>query len=179
MAWKMICTTWLTLLFAGIACANVVCFDGVCRTVETGPLQESSSVQPKADVKRGAFARTILWPINHWKPITAVIVPMASSASATYEAHECRERKNAGIAFCEGGYGEFAAREGVRAGVSFTMAMMSLYGLKHHYKEWALPFTGWSAFNIYTAIHESQIGCPVGTHPVYGTKYNCSPNYSW
>jgi hypothetical protein len=106
---------------------------------------------------------------------------LGASAANTYESHECRMRKDAGIAFCNGGYGPFAARQGINFGTAVLMTGLSLWGRHEGFKEWAAPSLGFTAYNTYEAVHQSQIGCPAGTVPVYGTKYNCEPAYknSW
>jgi hypothetical protein len=104
---------------------------------------------------------------------------MASSIAATYQAHKCRQRPNAGIAFCDGGYGEFAAREGVRNVGQAGLVAISLWGRHEGYPEWFAPSAGYAGYNISVAWRQSQIGCPAGEEPVYGSKYNCQPKDSW
>ena len=81
--------------------------------------------------------------------------PVATSLWATHEGHLCRQRTD--VAFCSGGYGPFAAREGVRGGVSITLTGLSWWGHKQGYKEWFAPAVGMATFNSVVAIQQSRV----------------------
>lgn len=103
-------------------------------------------------------------------------VSMASSIAATIEINHCRKRPNAGIAFCDGGYGEYKAREWVRNVGQAGMVAFSMYGRKQGYPEWFVPALAFAGYNISVAVRQSELGCKAGFEPVYGTKYNCQPS---
>lgn len=138
-------------------------------------LYSGTMLAQEPDAKHGKFATAVLWIPQHWRPIAATVFVMGSSVAATHWSHECREKF--GPAPCEGGYGAYSAREGVRGGMSLTMDLMSLYGRKKGYKEWLLPAGAWGVYNVYVAAHQAGIGCPTGEHFVYGTKFTCIENY--
>lgn len=106
-----------------------------------------------------------------WRALTVVGISLGSSVAATHEAHACRQRF--GPAPCEGGYGEFAAREGLRFGMSAGMSALSLWGRHEGFKEWPVWAAGFGAYSTYVAVHQTTIGCPVGEHFLYGTKKTC------
>ena len=113
------------------------------------------------------------------KKVWAVIgSSIASSAVATKEAHDCRLRKDAGISFCNGGYGPFAAREVVRMAGALGTDALGLWGRHMGIKEWSALPLGYSGFNVYVAAQQAGIGCKAGTWPVWGTKYDCQP-WTW
>jgi hypothetical protein len=102
---------------------------------------------------------------------------VASSAVATKEAHDCRER--VGIGFCSGGYGPFAARETVNMIGTIGTDALGLWGRHMGIKEWFVLPVGYTVYNTYTAYDQTLKGCPAGQVPVYGTKYTCQPEYAW
>ncbi len=108
-----------------------------------------------------------------WKVWAVIGTSIASSAVATKEAHDCRMRPNAGISFCQGGYGEFKARESVRMGTSLLLDGIGIWGRHEGYKEWPSFALGFTGYNTYVAAQQAGIGCKAGTWPVWGTKYNC------
>jgi hypothetical protein len=110
---------------------------------------------------------------------TVIGISLGASAAATYEAHECRLRN--GIAPCDGGYGEFKAREIVRA-VSTVGEDAIALGMRHQdiaAKYWLPVALGFPAYNTYVAVHESLKGCPAGEEFLYGTKFTCVPENYW
>lgn len=112
-----------------------------------------------------------------WKVWRMVGTSIASSAMATREAHDCRMRKNAGIAFCQGGYGEFAARESIRMAGSLALDGVGILGRHWGIREYTIFADGWSINNTRIAAQQAGIGCKAGTYPEYGTKYNCLPDW--
>lgn len=109
-----------------------------------------------------------------WKVLTVIGVSLAADAVATHEIHECRLRE--GVAFCDGGYGEFAAREVVRA-VSTAGEDAIALGMRHDgqaFKYWAPVALGLPAYNTYVAYDETLKGCPTGYWPLWGTKFTCT-----
>jgi hypothetical protein len=108
-----------------------------------------------------------------WKVWRMIGFTVGSDIARTYEGHKCRERKNAGIAFCDGGYGPYAAREAVVDGGGLLLDGIGIWGRHMGIKEYSLFADGFSGYNTYVAYHEASLGCKAGTWPVWGTKYNC------
>jgi DNA-binding CsgD family transcriptional regulator len=108
-----------------------------------------------------------------WKVWLVVGVSLGSSAAATHWSHECREKF--GPAPCQGGYGAFAGREGVRFGTSAVMSGLAIWGYREGYPEWWVPAVGFGGYNTYVAIGQTRVGCPAGQEFVYGTKFTCKP----
>jgi hypothetical protein len=105
---------------------------------------------------------------------------VGSSIAATHEAHQCRLRF--GPAPCDGGYGEFRAREWVRFGSSIGLTALSLWGRHQDIKVWAAPSTAFSSYNTSVAVRQARIGCPAGQHFLEGTKFTCvtgPSEYPW
>jgi hypothetical protein len=107
-----------------------------------------------------------------------IAISIGSDWAATRQAHECRQRQNAGIAFCDGGYGEFKAREIERGVATLGFTTLSVTARKAGFSDWFMPSSLFNGYNITVAYRQSQIGCPAGELPVYGTKYNCQPEYA-
>lgn len=129
--------------------------------------------------------KPILW--KHHNPVKAVAralfskktavafvlaAPLAASLVATQEAHECRVRN--GVAPCSGGYGPFAAREGLRFGLSLGFGALSAYGHHEGYKEWFIMAGGMAAWNGVDAYRQANKSCPRGYHFLPGTKFTCT-----
>jgi hypothetical protein len=108
-----------------------------------------------------------------WKAWTFIGISLSSSAAATHWSHECREKF--GPAPCQGGYGAFAAREGVRFGTAVILTGHGLWGRREGYKDWAVFALGFAAYNTSVAYRQTLVGCPAGQEFVYGTKFTCKP----
>jgi hypothetical protein len=111
-----------------------------------------------------------------WKVILGLGISIGASGAATYEAHECRLR--VGVAPCDGGYGEFKAREIVRFAGTVGEDAIAL-GMRHQgfaFKYWAPVMFGFPAYNTSVAIRQPLISCPTGEKFLYGTKYTCIPD---
>jgi hypothetical protein len=104
----------------------------------------------------------------------AVGVNLGASLVATKQIHDCRLRE--GIAFCDGGYGEFKAREITRGlggiGLDFLGAWGQSQGVSD--KVAFIPAFVYAGYNAYVAYDQGLKGCPAGEWPVYGTKYTCT-----
>jgi hypothetical protein len=113
-----------------------------------------------------------------WKVWTVIGISLGSSIAATHNAHDCRLVN--GIAPCDGGYGEFRAREILRFGGSAGIVGVGLWGRHQGFKEWAIPALGFAGYNASVAFRQSRIGCPAEEHFLYGTKFTCVANQpSW
>lgn len=106
-----------------------------------------------------------------WKAWTVMGVSLGSSAAATHYSHTCRQQF--GPAPCQGGYGPFKAREGLRFGLSAGLTAISLELRHQDDKVWPLIPIGFAAYNTSVAFRQSKIGCPAGQEFVYGTKFTC------
>lgn len=109
--------------------------------------------------------------LNVWRMIGMTV---GSDIARTRQGHECRQRRNAGIAFCEGGYGPFAAREAVMDAGGLVLDGIGIWGRHMGIKEYSMFADGFTGYNTYVAAKQASIGCSAGTYPVYGTKYNCT-----
>jgi hypothetical protein len=105
-------------------------------------------------------------PKKHWykdpKVLLVIGAAIASSAVATHEIHDCRAKGR--IELCPGGgYGPFPAREGARAGMTFTLAGVSL-GMRHNgWKEWVLPSLVATGINTFAAVSAARKNIPLST----------------
>jgi hypothetical protein len=111
-----------------------------------------------------------------WKPLTVLGYAVGSGVANIVETNGCRAR--VGISPCNGGYGALTARNALNLGTSVGFGFLSILGRHWGFKEWAAPSVMFSTYQTYEAVHQSTIGCPAGQHYLYGTKYNCVPNYS-
>jgi hypothetical protein len=112
-----------------------------------------------------------------WKPLSVLGLAVGSGIANIKETDGCRAR--VGISPCNGGYGALTARNYLNLGASVGFAFISIWGRHMGFKEWAAPSLGFSTYQTYEAVHQATIGCPVGQHYLYGTKYTCVPNYIW
>jgi hypothetical protein len=112
-----------------------------------------------------------------WKSWAVIGASIGSSLAATHNAHDCRTKF--GPAPCDGGYGEFKAREIARGVTSIGMTSISLWGRHQHFKEWSLPALGFAGYNASVAYRQTQKGCPAGEEYVYGTKFSCTAADTW
>lgn len=106
-----------------------------------------------------------------WKAWAVVTASLGSSAAATHWSHGCREKF--GPAPCQGGYGAFAAREGVRFGTAAILTGHALWGRREGYRDWPVFALGFAAYNTSVAYRQTLVGCPAGQEFVYGTKFTC------
>lgn len=130
------------------------------------------------------LAAAIMTPVVSAKPWykdakvwTVIGLSVGSSITATYEIHKCREKF--GPAPCNGGYGEFKAREIARGATSVGLTAISLWGRHEGFKEWSIFSVGFSTYNTITAIRQARVGCPIGQEFVYGTRSTCQPSDEW
>jgi len=117
-------------------------------------------------------------PRKHWykdpKALLIVGAALASSAIATKMAHDCRVRNGEGP--CNGGYGAFGGREGVRFGFTAGLTALSL-GMRHDdLKGWPAFALGVTAFNLTEGLKDNYKSCGPGRHFLEGTKSTCVPN---
>jgi hypothetical protein len=96
-----------------------------------------------------------------WKSLLVVGAAVGSSIAATHEIHDCRLKGR--IELCPGGgYGPFAARQGARAGMTFSLVGVSL-GMRHRsWKEWAVPSLIATGINTAEAVHAAVTKIPAG-----------------
>lgn len=90
-----------------------------------------------------------------WKVWTVVGMSIGASAAATHNAHECRLRTD--VAFCSGGYGPFAAREGLRFGLAAGLATHAVWGRHQGFKEWPVFALGFAGFNTVVAVKQARV----------------------
>lgn len=136
-------------------------------------------------IASGLLLGLLIWPVSieakpWYKDVKVWVIlgiGIGASAAATHWSHECRVKF--GPAPCDGGYGEYRAREGARMVGTLGMDALALWGRHEGFKEWPIMALGYPAYNTYVAAHQSRIGCPTGEHFLYGTKDTCVDNYSW
>lgn len=90
-----------------------------------------------------------------WKAWAVIGASVGSSIAATSQAHHCRVHY--GPAPCDGGYGEFKAREITRGITSLGMVSFSLWGRHQGFHEWAAPALGFAGYNTYVALQQSRV----------------------
>lgn len=149
---KQTTLSFVLFFFACPAWANEVCVDGVCRSVETGPLvkdfQQDVNTAPKPALKHR---------VTDFKFWLANGASIGSAIAANKTIGDCR--RDHGIGVCAGGgYGEFHAREGIRDGTAGVLALVSWKiksieddGDYHHKFWWVFP-VGNTAYNLVPII---------------------------
>jgi hypothetical protein len=108
---------------------------------------------------------------KEWRVWTAVGISIGSSIAATHAAHECRLRF--GPAPCDGGYGPFKAREGMRFVTAAGLSAVGVAGARMGFKETMAPSLAFAGYNLRVAVRQGSVGCPAGQEFVYGTKFTC------
>jgi hypothetical protein len=141
----------------------------VCLLLLFSPVLLSAQAAPAAKSK--------VW-YKDWVTWAVIGFSLGASAAATHFSHECRVKY--GVAPCDGGYGEYKAREIVR-GVGTLGEDAVALGMRHagfKFKEWAPVAFGLPAYNTSVAYRQTLKGCPAGEHYLAGTKYTCTSS-SW
>jgi hypothetical protein len=133
--------------------------------------QDANRIQPVPAVKthKAWYKDAAVWVL--------LGITVATSLAATHEINNCRAQN--GVAPCDGGYGEYKAREIVRMAGTVGEDAIAL-GMRHAgfgFKSWAPVMFGFPAYNTSVAVRQSQIACPSGEHFLYGTKFTCVDNY--
>jgi hypothetical protein len=117
-------------------------------------------------------------PWHHdWKFWAVAGSNLLASGIAIKETHDCRMRET--IAFCNGGYGPFAARSGVNFGTAAGFDILAAWGHDHGVKEWPMWAAGLTGYNAYVAYDQTLKGCPKDYWPVWGTKFTCTNGWSY
>lgn len=99
-----------------------------------------------------------------WKNWAIIGVTIGASAAATHEGHNCRLRLD--VASCAGGYGPFAAREGVRFSMGAVAAGMTIYAREHRDtfgKETWIPFAAYTTWATEVAVRQGTKSGPART----------------
>lgn len=138
---------------AALASANTatVCVDGVCRTVETGPLVRDFAQDVNADPPKSVFRQRLF----DKKLVGLLAADIGVSIASTRSLVRCRA--DHGIGPCnDGGYGEFKARETLRQAQTATLDLCAIFLKRAEDKQdgrkfwWLFPTfnTAWNASNI-------------------------------
>jgi hypothetical protein len=100
--------------------------------------------------------------IRDWRNWAIIGLTVGVSAAATHEGHECRLRLD--VASCAGGYGPFAAREGVRFTMGAVAAGMTIYAREHHFgKETWVPTIAYTTWATEIAVRQGTMTGPART----------------
>lgn len=141
------------LLLLSVPCqAEEICIEGVCRSVEIGPLAVQT---PLRATELGKVRKVLNVLTNH---VTLDFIAGGSSAFRTYSTYECREL---GVEPCTAHYGSAKGTE-IAASIGTGVAIwLSEYGRKNGFKEWFVPEVVITAFNFAYGARELRAKHPV------------------